>query len=214
MFEMFTVRARKVIELGRTEAKRSGDDCVGTQHILFGLVKEASGIGHHILETNGVTIPMILSEIIKVVVPSPFTEFTEKDPKFSPRARKIFEHAIEEATALGHRYVGTEHILLGLLKGTESIAVQILTNFGLNIEQLRKETLQLLGFYDKDYQFKPTDDDNKIWSVIIAEAGVQDVIGRYDTNSDELLFNRPFSIDEIQRIISVLRRCQNDKDRV
>ena len=205
MFEIFTIRARKVIEFGKSQAKKNGDDCVGTQHILFGLAREGSGVGHHILERNGVTTTMILDESEKVVQKGDGVE----EPPFSPRAKKAFERAVEEATALGHSYIGTEHLLLGLLKESESVAVQILMNFGLNVEQLYKETLQLLGYYDKDYQFRIIDDNIK--SVVILEAGIEEVIGRYDENSDELFFNRPLSIDEMQRIISVLRRCQNDK---
>lgn len=212
MFNLFTTRARKVIELGKTEAKRNGDDCVGTQHILYGLIREESGVGHHILEINGVTTNMIINESNKIVLKGDNIE----NPLFSPRAKKTFENAVDEATALGHSYVGTEHILLGLLKESESVAIQILTNFGLNIEQLRRETLSLLGFFDKDYRnlarrlilrFKPTDTDTNIQSVIIAEGGIEDVIGSYDTNTDELFFNRPLSIEEMQRII---RRIQND----
>jgi ATP-dependent Clp protease ATP-binding subunit ClpA len=206
MFEIFTVRARQIISLGKKEAKDNGDDCVGTQHILIGLIREASGVGHHILENNGVSAKMVRDECKKIVQEG---DGIEKDPPFSPRAKNLFSQAIEEATILGHRYVGTEHILLALLKEKESVAIQILTNFGLNIEQIRKETLSLLGFFDKDYFFKPIDTDTNIQSVIIAEGGVEEVIGRYDTGTDELFFNRPLSVEEIQRIISVLRRIQN-----
>jgi ATP-dependent Clp protease ATP-binding subunit ClpC len=210
MFEIFTVRARQIISLGKKEAKDNGDDCVGTQHILIGLIREASGVGHHILENNGVSAKMVRDECKKIVQEG---DGIEKDPPFSPRAKNLFSQAIEEATILGHRYVGTEHILLALLKEKESVAIQILTNFGLNIEQIRKETLSLLGYYDKDYQFDPTTDE-KIKSVVIVENEMKDIIGRYDTSNDELFFNRPLSVEEIQRIISVLRRIQNDqKDR-
>lgn len=206
MFEIFTVRARQIISLGKKEAK-DGDDCVGTQHILIGLIREASGVGHHILENNGVTAKMVRDECKKIIQEG---DGIEKDPPFSPRAKNLFSQAIEEATILGHRYVGTEHILLALLKEKESVAVQILTNFGLICSTLRRETLSLLGFFDKDYSFKPTDTDTNIQSVIIAEGGLEDVIGRYDTITDELFFNRPLSIEEMQRVISVLRRIQND----
>lgn len=185
MFEIFTVRARQVIELGKKEAKDNRDDCVGTQHILIGLVREGSGVAHHILENNGVTAKMIRDEFKKIVQEGSGSE----TPPFSPRAKNLFSQAIEEATILGHRYVGTEHILLALIKEKESVAVQILTNFGLSVEQIRRETLSLLGFFDKDYRFKPIGSDEKIQSIIIAEGGIEDVIGRYDTNTDELFFN-------------------------
>jgi ATP-dependent Clp protease ATP-binding subunit ClpC len=201
MFEIFTVRARKIIELGKSEAKRNGDDCVGTQHILFGLVRESSGIGHHILEKNGVTAVMVRKEAAKVVQKG---ERGPEDPPFSPRAKNLFSQAIEEATQLGHRYVGTEHILLALLAESESVAVQILTNFKLNTNQLRKETLNLLGFYDRKFSLREQDEEN-IFSVYLNESDVEECVGRYDKSTDELLLNRPLTVEEIQRIIDVTR---------
>ena len=206
MFELFTVRARKVVELAKQEAKRVGDDYVGTQHILFGLAREGSGVGHHILEINNVSYIMIRQESEKIIQKG--SEATA-NPQFTPRSKKVFEYTIDEAKKLNHNYVGTEHLLLGLLRESECVAVQILTNFGLNIEQLRTDVLNLLGFFDKDYQFKTIGDKKE--AIIIMTAGVEDVIGTYDANNDEILFIRPLPVNEIQRIISVLRRVQYEK---
>lgn len=201
MFELFTTRARKVLELAKAEGKRCGDDMLGTQHILFGLAKEGSGIAHYILENNGVSSLMIAKETDKVVQKG---SGAIENPIWTPRSITVFGLATDIAKELGHNYVGTEHLLLGLLKEADGIACQILINFGLNIEQIRKETLQLLGFYDKEYLIEGT-------TLIARDSTGKETIGRYDTESDSLFLNRPFTIEEIQRIIGIIRRIQNDK---
>lgn len=210
MFENFTARASKVIAEAKSEAKRVGDDCVGSQNILFGLVREGSGVAHHILDINGVTAKMIRDEAEKVVQRG---SGVEENPKFTPRTRAIFEYAVEEATALGHNYVGTEHILLGLLREKECVGVQILTNFGINLEQLRKDVLNLLGFYDRNFSIKPTDEKN-IFSVMYIDSKSNECVGRYESTTEELLLNRPFTILEIHRLLEKIREFHRDQKRV
>ncbi len=207
MFELFTTRARKVLELAKTEGKRNGDDMLGTQHILFGLAKEGSGIAHHILENNGVSSLMIVKEADKVVQKG---SGATENPIWTPRSIAIFGLAVDIAKELGHNYVGTEHLLLGLLKEANGIACQILINFGLNIEQIRKETLQLLGFYDKDY-FLEQVGEHQVYTLICRDSTGKETIGRYDAESDSLFLNRPFTIEDIQQIIATIRRIQSDK---
>ena len=152
MFERFTDRARKVMALANQEAQRFNHEYIGTEHILLGLVKEGSGVGANVLKNLDVDIKKLRLEIEKLVKSGPDMVTMGKLPQ-TPRAKKVIEFAIEEARALNHNYVGTEHILLGLLRETEGIAAQVLMNLGLKLENVRQEVLNLLGAgVDTSYQ--------------------------------------------------------------
>jgi len=144
MFERFTDRARKVMALANQEAQRFNHEYIGTEHILLGLVKEGSGVGATVLKNLDVDIKKLRLEVEKQVKSGPDMVTMGKLPQ-TPKAKKVIEYAIEEARALNHNYVGTEHILLGLLRETEGIAAQILMNVGLKLEDIRQEVLNLLG---------------------------------------------------------------------
>lgn len=144
MFERFTDRARKVMALANQEAQRFNHDVIGTEHILLGLVKEGSGVGATVLKNFDVDIKKLRLEVEKHVKSGPDMVTMGKLPQ-SPRAKKVIEYAIEEARALNHNYVGTEHILLGLLRESEGIAAQVLISLGLKLEDVRQEILNLLG---------------------------------------------------------------------
>jgi len=152
MFERFTDRARKVMALANQEAQRFNHEYIGTEHILLGLVKEGSGVGANVLKNLDVDIKKLRLEIEKLVKSGPDMVTMGKLPQ-TPRAKKVIEFAIEEARALNHNYVGTEHILLGLLRETEGIAAQVLMNQGFKLEDVRQEVLNLLGAgVDNSYQ--------------------------------------------------------------
>jgi len=144
MFERFTDRARKVMALANQEAQRFNHEYIGTEHILLGLVKEGSGVGATVLKNLDVDIKKLRLEVEKLVKSGPDMVTMGKLPQ-TPRAKKVIEYAIEEARALNHNYVGTEHILLGLLRETEGIAAQVLMGMGLKLEDIRQEVLNLLG---------------------------------------------------------------------
>jgi len=144
MFERFTDRARKVMALANQEAQRFNHEYIGTEHILLGLVKEGSGVGATVLKNLDVDIKKLRIEVEKHVKSGPDMVTMGKLPQ-TPRAKKVIEYAIEEARALNHNYVGTEHILLGLLRETEGIAAQVLMDLGLKLEDVRQEVLNLLG---------------------------------------------------------------------
>jgi len=144
MFERFTDRARKVMALANQEAQRFNHEYIGTEHILLGLVKEGSGVGANVLKNLDVDIKKLRLEIEKLVKSGPDMVTMGKLPQ-TPRAKKVIEYAIEEARSLNHNYVGTEHILLGLLRETEGIAAQVMMNLGLKLEDVRQEVLNLLG---------------------------------------------------------------------
>ena len=144
MFERFTDRARKVMALANQEAQRFNHECIGTEHILLGLVKEGSGVGATVLKNLDVDIKKLRLEVEKQVKSGPDLVTMGKLPQ-TPRAKKVIEYAIEEARSLNHNYVGTEHILLGLLRESEGIAAQVLMSLGLKLEEIRQEVLNLLG---------------------------------------------------------------------
>jgi ATP-dependent Clp protease ATP-binding subunit ClpC len=144
MFERFTDRARKVMALANQEAQRFNHEYIGTEHILLGLVKEGSGVGANVLKNLDVDLRKVRLEVEKLVKSGPDMVTMGKLPQ-TPRAKKVIEYAIEEARNLNHNYVGTEHLLLGLLREHDGVAAQVLMNLGLKLDDVREEVLNLLG---------------------------------------------------------------------
>jgi len=144
MFNRFTERARKVIVLAKEEARRFNHDYIGTEHILLGLIREGEGVAATVLQKMGVSLENIRLEIEKLVQPGPTTQIIGDIP-FTPRAKKALELAAEEARSLGHNYIGTEHLLLGLIREGEGMASQVLLNLGLDLNTVRNEVMELLG---------------------------------------------------------------------
>src|SRR3990167_2062083 len=144
MFNRFTERARKVILLAKEEAKRFNHDYIGTEHILLGLIREGEGVAAAVLASMGLTPEKIRLEVEKLVQPGPSTIISGDIP-FTPKAKKVIELAMEEARTLGHNYVGTEHLLLGLIREGEGVASQVLLNMGLELDRVREEVMNLLG---------------------------------------------------------------------
>jgi ATP-dependent Clp protease ATP-binding subunit ClpC len=144
MYERFTDRARKVMQLANQEAQRFNHEYIGTEHILLGLVKEGSGVAANVLKNLDVDLRKIRLEVEKIVQSGPDMVTMGKLPQ-TPRAKKVIEYSMEEARNLNHNYVGTEHILLGLLREQEGVAAQVLMNLGLKLEDVREEVLNLLG---------------------------------------------------------------------
>ncbi len=143
-FNRFTERARRVILLAKEEAKKLNHDYIGTEHILLGLVKEGEGVASAVLTSLGLDVENIRAEVEKLVQPGPDRIMT-KDIPFTPKAKKVIELAMDEARSFGHNYIGTEHILLGLIREGEGVASQVLLNMGLNLKNVRDEVLNLLG---------------------------------------------------------------------
>jgi ATP-dependent Clp protease ATP-binding subunit ClpC len=144
MYERFTDRARKVMQLANQEAQRFNHEYIGTEHILLGLIKEGSGVAANVLKNLDIDLRKIRLEVEKLVQSGPDMVTMGKLPQ-TPRAKKVIEYSMEEARNLGHNYVGTEHILLGLLREQEGVAAQVLMNLGLKLEEVREEVLNLLG---------------------------------------------------------------------
>ena len=142
MFERFTDRARRVVVLAQEEARMLGHNYIGTEHILLGLIHEGEGVAAKALESLGVSQEAVRQQVEEIVgqgerVPSGHIPFT-------PRAKKVLELALREALQLGHNYIGTEHILLGLIREGEGVAAQVLVKLGADLNRVRQQVIQLL----------------------------------------------------------------------
>ena len=144
MFNRFTERARKVILLAKEEAKRFNHDYMGTEHILLGLIREGEGVAAAVLQNLGLSPEAVRMEVEKLVQPGP-TTLVSGDIPFTPKAKKVIELAMDEARNLGHNYIRTEHLLLGLIREGEGVAAQVLQNIGLDLDRVRNEVMNLLG---------------------------------------------------------------------
>ncbi len=144
MFQRFTDRARKVMALANLEAQRFNHEYIGTEHVLLGMVKEGSGVGANVLKNLSVDLRKVRLELEKLVKSGPEMVTTSKLSQ-TPQAKKLIEYAILEAKGLNHDCVGTEHLLLGLLREQDGVPAQVLMNLGLELKKVREEVLQLLG---------------------------------------------------------------------
>jgi ATP-dependent Clp protease ATP-binding subunit ClpC len=145
MFEQFTERARKVLGLARQEAQKFNHEYIGTEHILLGLILEGSGVAATVLRNMDVDLRKIRLEIEKLVQQGPQVMTAPSKLPFTPRAKRVIDLAKEEAATLNHEHVGTEHLLLGLLRENEGIAAQVLMNLGVRLDEVREEVLDLLS---------------------------------------------------------------------
>lgn len=144
MYERLTDRSRKIMAHANQEAHRFNHEYVGTEHILLGLVKEGSGVGVNALKNLDIDLRKVRLEVEKLVKSGPDTSVVGKLPQ-TPRAKRVIEYAIEEARELGHNYVGTEHLLLGLIREDSGIAAQVLLNLKVTLEDVRHEVRVMLG---------------------------------------------------------------------
>ena len=146
MFERFTDRARRVVVRAQEEARTLNHDFIGTEHILLGLVGEGQGLAAKALESLGVSMEAVRQRVEDIVPPGQVEVRTGHIP-FTPRAKKVLELSLSESKLLGHRYIGTEHILLGLLREGEGVAAQVLTALGADLDGTRERVVQLLADY-------------------------------------------------------------------
>lgn len=147
MFDKFTNRAKQVIKLAKKEAQRLNHNYLGTEHVLLGLLKLGQGVAVNVLRTLNIEFDTVRAEVEKVVGFGPEIQ-VYGDPALTGKVKKVFEYANEEAAALNHNYVGTEHLLLGLLKQTEGVAAQVLENLNVNLKEVRKEVLKELETFN------------------------------------------------------------------
>jgi ATP-dependent Clp protease ATP-binding subunit ClpC len=208
MFNRFTERARKVIVYAKEEARRFNHDYIGTEHLLLGLIREGEGVAAAVLQKLGVDLEAIRIEVEKLVQPGPQTQVVGDIP-FTPRSKKALELSAEEARALGHNYIGTEHLLLGLVKEGEGMAYRVLLNLGLDLGKLRSEVMELLGSGIPGYGQQPQQEQRQINSKTPA-------IDAYGRNLNKLAKDAKLDPvigrqEEIERVIQVLsRRTKNN----
>src|ERR1700709_1834605 len=145
MFERFTDRARRVVVLAQEEARMLNHNYIGTEHILLGLIHEGEGVAAKALESLGISLEAVRQQVEEIIgqggsSPSGHIPFT-------PRAKKVLELSLREALQLGHNYIGTEHILLGLIREGEGVAAQVLVKLGADLSRVRQQVIQLLSGY-------------------------------------------------------------------
>ena len=143
MFERFTERARQVVVLAQEEARALKHNYIGTEHILLGLLREEKGLAARVLETLDVDVDDVRAQVGRIVGQG--DEISPGQIPFTPRTKKVLELSLREALALGHSYIGTEHVLLGLVRENEGVAARILLGFDADSDKVRTEVFRALG---------------------------------------------------------------------
>jgi ATP-dependent Clp protease ATP-binding subunit ClpA len=151
MWEPFTERSRRAIVLAQEEAQRLGNNFMGTEHILLGIISEGEGLAAKVLETLGVDLAKVRAEVVAIVGRGAQT--AQQEMIFTPRAKRVIELAFEEARQLNHNYIGTEHLLLGMIREGEGVGARVLTNLGVDSSKVRA---QVASLRDKDPQTEPS----------------------------------------------------------
>ena len=200
MFERFTERARRVIILAQEEAKRLNHSAVGTEHILLGIIREGEGVASKVLESLNISPERVRAEIEGAIGRG--ERAPHEEVAFTPRAKKVLELALDEARRLGHNYIGTEHLLLGLIREGEGVAARVLEAMGADLDRVRAQVVYLLGeegttSYTKQASKTPTlDEFGRDLTKLARDGKLDPVIGRER---------------EIERVIQVLsRRTKNN----
>ncbi|HEX2117820.1 MAG TPA: Clp protease N-terminal domain-containing protein, partial [Acidimicrobiales bacterium] len=143
MFERFTDRARRVVVLAQEEARLLGHNWIGTEHILLGLISERDGVAAKVLQELGISLEVVRAKVELIIGEG------DKRPgshiPFTPRAKKVLELSLREALQLGHNYIGTEHILMGLIREGEGVGAQVLVNLGADLSAVRQGVIQQLS---------------------------------------------------------------------
>ncbi len=145
MFERFTDRARRVLVLAQEEARLLNHSFIGTEHILLGLIHEGEGVAAKALESLGISLEAVREKVEETIGPA--GSAPTGSPPFTPRAKKVLELSLREALQLGHNYIGTEHMLLGLVREGEGVAAQVLVSLGADLTRVRQQVIQLLSGY-------------------------------------------------------------------
>ncbi len=204
MFERFTERARQVVVLAQDEARALKHNYIGTEHILLGLLREEEGLAARVLESLDITVEEVRAQVARIVGQG--DEVTTGQIPFTPRAKKVLELALREALSLGHNYIGTEHILLGLVRENEGVAARILLDFDADAEKIRNEIIRMLsgpgrrqqqgaGSGEKSKSSKLLDQFGRNLTKQASEGKLDPVVGRQT---------------EIERVMQILSRRQKN----
>jgi ATP-dependent Clp protease ATP-binding subunit ClpA len=154
MFERFTQRARRVLVLAQEEARLLGHPFIGTEHVLLGLIQEADGVAALALQSLDISLEAVREKVIEAIGKAGAPP--GGSPPFTPRAKKVLEYSLREAQQLGHNYIGTEHILLGLVREGEGVAAAVLVSLGADLHRVRQRVIQLVSGVQNPEAFRPT----------------------------------------------------------
>ncbi|MGH9123387.1 MAG: Clp protease N-terminal domain-containing protein, partial [Acidimicrobiales bacterium] len=211
MFERFTDRARRVLVLAQEEARLLNHNFIGTEHILLGLIHEGEGVAAKALESLGISLEAVREKVEETIGPAGSS--TAGSPPFTPRAKKVLELSLREALQLGHNYIGTEHMLLGLVREGEGVAAQVLVNLGADLSRVRQQVIQLLSGYNNPKEGAPSGSGSSSSQEAPTGSPVLDQFGR---NLTQLARERKLDPvigreREIERVMQVLsRRTKNN----
>lgn len=202
MFERFTEKAIKVIMLAQEEARRLGHNFVGTEQILLGLIGEGTGIGPKVLKSMGVNLKDARVEVEKIIGRG--SGFVAVEIPFTPRAKRVLELSLEEARQLGHNYIGTEHLLLGLIREGEGVAARVLENLGVDLSKVRSQIIKSLG---DNTEVAAGNSTNRSKTPTLEEFGTNLTQKAIDGRLDPVVGRAK----EIERVIQILgRRTKNN----
>ncbi|MEP6852706.1 MAG: Clp protease N-terminal domain-containing protein, partial [bacterium] len=206
MFERFTDRARRVVVLAQEEARMLNHNYIGTEHILLGLIHEGEGVAAKALESLGISLEAVRQQVEEIIgqgqqAPSGHIPFT-------PRAKKVLELSLREALQLGHNYIGTEHILLGLIREGEGVAAQVLVKLGADLNKVRQQVIQLLnGYQSKEPAGSSTEGGTPSTSLVLDQFGRNLTQSAREGKLDPVIGREK----EIERLMQVLsRRTKNN----
>jgi ATP-dependent Clp protease ATP-binding subunit ClpC len=211
LFERFTDRARRVLVLAQEEARLLNHNFIGTEHILLGLIHEGEGVAAKALESLGISLEAVREKVEETIGPAGSS--TTGSPPFTPRAKKVLELSLREALQLGHNYIGTEHMLLGLVREGEGVAAQVLVNLGADLSRVRQQVIQLLSGYQAGKEGAPAGAGGSSSQEAPTGSPVLDQFGRNLTQlARERKLDPVIGRDrEIERVMQVLsRRTKNN----
>ena len=205
MFERFTDRARRVVVLAQEEARMLNHNYIGTEHILLGLIHEGEGVAAKALESLGISLDAVRQQVEEIIgqgqqAPSGHIPFT-------PRAKKVLELSLREALQLGHNYIGTEHILLGLIREGEGVAAQVLVKLGADLNKVRQQVIQLLNGYQSKEPAGTASESTPSTSLVLDQFGRNLTQAAREGKLDPVIGREK----EIERLMQVLcRRTKNN----
>jgi len=206
MFERFTDRARRVVVLAQEEARMLNHNYIGTEHILLGLIHEGEGVAAKAMESLGISLEAVRAQVEEIIgqgqqAPSGHIPFT-------PRAKKVLELSLREALQLGHNYIGTEHILLGLIREGEGVAAQVLVKLGADLNRVRQQVIQLLsGYQGKEAVASGPAEGTQSTSLVLDQFGRNLTSAAREGKLDPVIGRER----EIERVMQVLsRRTKNN----
>src|SRR2546427_269852 len=205
MFERFTDRARRVVVLAQEEARMLNHNYIGTEHILLGLIHEGEGVAAKALESLGISLEAVRSQVEEIIGQGQAAP-TGHIP-FTPRAKKVLELSLREALQLGHNYIGTEHILLGLIREGEGVAAQVLQKLGADLNRVRQQVIQLLSGYTGGKGEAAPGEQTPQGSMVLDQFGRNLTQLARDTKLDPVI-GRDKEIERVMQVLS--RRTKNN----